>query len=35
MVAGSAEGEEFRKAVGADGVCEVEICGAGDGDLPM
>ena len=35
MVAWCAEGEEFRKAICADGVCEVEVCGAGEGDFPM
>ena len=35
MVAGSAEGEEFREAVCADGVCEVEVCGSREGDFPV
>ena len=35
VVAGGAEGEEFGEAGGADGVCEVEVCGAGEGDFPV
>lgn len=35
MVAGGAEGEEFGEAGCADGVCEVEVCGAGEGDFPV
>ncbi len=35
VVAWGAEGEEFGEAVGADGVCEVEVCGAGEGDFPV
>ena len=35
MVAGGAEGEEFGEAVGADGVEEVEVCAAGEGDFPV
>ena len=35
MVAGGAEGEEFGKSGGADGVEEVEVCGAGERDFPV
>ena len=35
MVTGGAEGGQFGKAGGADGVEEIEVCGSREGDFPV